>query len=75
MFKRVLAYFPLPFKLPGGFFPFRDPIREALSLCEPLFSMSVLDLGCGPQVGPSPSRSILGSIRGEGTSPQTLAVI
>ena len=32
--------------------------------------------GHGPQVGPFPSRSILGSIRGEGTpSPQTLAVI
>ena len=31
MFKRVLAYFPLPFRLSGGFFPFRDPIREALS--------------------------------------------
>ena len=31
VFKRVLAYFPLPFRLLGGFFPFRDPIREALS--------------------------------------------
>ena len=31
VFKRVLAYFPLPFRLSGGFFPFRDPIREALS--------------------------------------------
>ena len=31
VFKRVLPYFPLPFRLSGGFFPFRDPIREALS--------------------------------------------
>ena len=32
-------------------------------------------LGCGPQVGPFPSRPIMGSIRGEGTPPQFLAVI
>ena len=32
-------------------------------------------LGCGPQVGPFPSRPILGSVRGEGTPPQTLAII
>ena len=31
VFKRVLVYFPLLFRLSGGFFPFRDPIREALS--------------------------------------------
>ena len=31
VFKRVLPYFPLSFRLSGGFFPFRDPIREALS--------------------------------------------
>ena len=37
VFKRVLAYFPLPFRLPGRFFPFRDPIREALLLCEPSY--------------------------------------
>ena len=37
VFKRDLAYFPLPFRLPGGFFPFRDPIREALPLCEPSY--------------------------------------
>ena len=37
VFKWVLAYFPLPFRLPGGFFPFRDPIREALLLCEPSY--------------------------------------
>ena len=37
VFKRVLAYFSLPFKLPGGFFPFWDPIREALLLCESYF--------------------------------------
>ena len=35
MFKRAFAYFFLPLRLPGGFFPFWDPIREALSLCEP----------------------------------------
>ena len=39
MFKQVLVYFPLPFRLPGGFFPFRDPIREALLLCEPSYSL------------------------------------
>ena len=37
VFKRVLVYFPLLFWLSGGFFPFRDPIREAISLCGPLF--------------------------------------
>ena len=31
-------------------------------------------LGCGPQVGPFPSRPIMGSIRGEGTPQQILAV-
>ena len=37
VFKRAFAYFfSLSFRLPGGFSPFRDPIREALSLCEPL---------------------------------------
>ena len=34
VFERVLAYFPLPFRLPGGFFPFWDPTREALIICE-----------------------------------------
>ena len=38
--------------------------------------MSMLGVGCGPQVGPFPSRPIMGSIRGEGTPPtQTLAII
>ena len=37
--------------------------------------MIMLGVGCGPQVGPFPSRPIMGSIRGEGTPPQTLAVI
>ena len=37
MFKWVLDYFLLLFRLPGGFFPFRDPIREALLLCEPSY--------------------------------------
>ena len=31
--------------------------------------MSMLGVGCGPQVGPFPSRPIMGSIRGEGTLP------
>ena len=76
MFKRVLVYFPLPFRLSGGFFPFRDPIRKAISFCGPLFFYEYFYvLGCGPQVGPFPSRPIMGSIRGVGTPPQTLAVI
>ena len=29
----------------------------------------MLGVGCGPQVGPSPSRPTMGSIRGEGTPP------
>ena len=29
VFKRVLVYFFSPFRLPGGFFPFRDPICES----------------------------------------------
>ena len=66
----------LPFRLPDGFFPSRDPIREAHPSLWTLFlSMSMLGVGCGPQVGPFPSRPIMGSIRGEGTPPQTLAVI
>ena len=41
-----------------------------------LISMSMFRLlGCGPQVGHFPSRTILASIRGEGTPPQTLPVI
>ena len=54
MFKRVLIYLPLPFRLQGGFFPFRDPIRDALSLCEPLFSMSSLGFGLWASSGPFP---------------------
>ena len=66
----------LPFRLLDGFFPFQDPIREASPSLWTLFlSMSMLGVGCGPQVGPFPSRPIMGSIRGEGTPPQTLAVI
>ena len=34
VFKHALAYFPSPFRRPGGFFPFWDPIRGALLLCE-----------------------------------------
>ena len=66
----------LPFRLPGGFFPFRDPIYEVHPSLWTLFlSMSMLGVGCGPQVDPFPSRPIMGSIRGEGIPPQTLAVI
>ena len=66
----------IPFRLPGGFFPFQDPIREAHPSLWTLFlSMSMLGVGCGPQVGPFPSRPVMGSIRGEGSPPQTLAVI
>ena len=54
MFKRVLVYFPLLFRFSSGFFPFRDPIREALSLCEPLFSMSSLGFGLWASSGPFP---------------------
>ena len=71
----VLAYFSLPFRLPGRCFPFRNSTREALLLCEPYFYEYILVFGCGPQVGPFTSRPIMGSIRGEGTPPQTLAVI
>ena len=71
-----LLIFPLPFKLPGGFFPFRYPIRVAPLLCEPsYFYEYVYALGHGPQVNPFPSRPILVYIRGEGTLPHTLAVI
>ena len=52
MFKRVLAYFSLPLRLPGGFFPFWDLIREALSLCEPLFSISTLGFELWAPSGP-----------------------
>ena len=34
-----------------------------------------MGVGCGPQVGPFLSWPTMGSIRGEGTPPQTLAVI
>ena len=34
-----------------------------------------MGVGCGPQVGPFLSWPTKGSIRGEGTPPQTLAVI
>ena len=71
MFKRVLAYFPLPFRLPRRFFPFRDPIREDLLFSKLYFHEYVWVLGSKPQVGPFPSRPILGSIRGEGTPHKT----
>ena len=65
-----LLIFPLSFRLPIGLSPFRDPIREALLLCEPLYFYEyILALGRGPQVGPFPSQPILGSRRGEGTPP------
>ena len=77
VFKRAFAsLLPSLFRPLGGFSPFRDPIREAIFLCEPLnFYEYVLGVGCGPQVGPFLSRPTMGSIRGEGTPPQTLAVI
>ena len=37
VFKRFLAYFPLSFRLPSGFFPFQNPIRDAFLLCEPFY--------------------------------------
>ena len=76
MFKQAFAYLLLSllgFKVGSSLF--RDPIRKAPSLCGPLFSMIMLGVGCGPQVGPFLSRPTMGSIRGEGTPPQTLAVI
>ena len=76
VFKRAFAYLLLSllgFRVGSSLF--RDPIREALSLCRPLFSMIMLGVGCVPQVGPFLSRPTMGSIRGEGTPPQTLAII
>ena len=70
MFKRVLAYFPLPFRLPGGFFLFRDPIREALSLCKPLFSMSSLGFGLLASSGPFPLLAYYGLYK-RGRDPPT----
>ena len=70
VFKRAFAYLILSLlSFRVGSFLFRDPIREALSLCGPLFSMIMLGVGCGPQVGPFLSRPTIGFIRGEGTPP------
>ena len=77
VFKRAFVYFPLP--LLG----FRmDPSLFKILLVKPFFFVNLIFyehirlLGCGQQVGPFPSRPIMGSIRGEGTPPpQTLAVI
>ena len=68
VFKRAFAYILLSllgFRVGSSLF--RDPIRKAPSLCGPLFSMIMLGVGCGPQVGPFLSRPTMGSIRGEGT--------
>ena len=70
VFKRAFAYLLLAllgFRVGSSLF--RDPIRKAPSLCGPLFSMIMLGVGCGPQVGPFLSRPTMGSIRGEGTPP------
>ena len=75
MFKQVLAYFPLPFRLPGGFFPFRDPIREALLLCEPLFLWVCLGFGLWASSGPIPLSTHFGLYKRGRDPPQTLAVI
>ena len=54
VFKRVLAYFPLSFRLLGGFFPFWDPIHEAFLFCEPLFLCVCLGFGLWASSGPFP---------------------
>ena len=74
--KRVLAYFPLPFRLLSGLFLFWVLLVKPSLYVDLLISMSMFRLlGRGPQVGPFPSRPILGSIREEGTPQQTLAII
>ena len=76
VFKRVLAYFPLPSRLSSGLFLFWVLLVKPSLYVDLLISMSMfMLLGRGPQVSPLPSWPILGSIRGKGTPPQTLAVI
>ena len=69
VFKRVLAYLLLSllgFRVGSSLFS--GPHSLSPSLCGPFyFSMIMLGVGCGPQVGPFPSRPTMGSIRGEGT--------
>ena len=68
VFKRAFAYLLLSllgFRVGSSLF--RDPIRKAPSLCGPLFSMIMLGVGRGLQVGPFLSRPTMGSIRGEWT--------
>ena len=76
VFKRAFAYFLLSllgFRVGSSLFGI--PFVKPFSLWTFLFSMIMLGVGCGPQVGPFLSRPTMGSIRGEGTLPQTLAVI
>ena len=69
VFKRAFAYLLLSllgFRVGSSLF--RDPIRKPFSLWTFFyFSMIMLGVGCGPQVGPFLSRPTMGSIRGEGT--------
>ena len=67
VFKRAFAYFLLSLLGLRVLPSFWDSIREALSFYEPLISMIMLGVGCGPQVGPFLSWPVMGSIRGEGT--------
>ena len=77
VFKRAFASLPLSllgFRVGSSLFgiPFVKPFSLWTFF---YFSMIMLGVGCGPQVGPFLSRPTMGSIRGEGTPPQTLAVI
>ena len=72
-----LLIFPLPFRLHGGFFPFRNPIREVL-LCEPSYFLWVyLGFGLWASSGPFPFSAPFGIYkrRRDPPPPQTLAVI
>ena len=76
VFKRAFAYFLLSllgFRVGSSLFEI--PFVKPFSLWTFLFFMIMLGVGCGPQVGPFLSRPTMGFIRGEGTPPQTLAVI
>ena len=52
------------------YLPFQDPIREALSFCEPLFSMSILGFGLWALSGPFPLSAHLGLYK-RGRDPPT----
>ena len=71
-----LHIFPLPCRLPGEFFPFRDPIREAFLLCEPSYFLWVcLGLGLWALSGPFPLSGHFGLYKRGRDPPQTLSVI